>query len=81
MLNISIGVSDSFKLEGKKGSDLGLSDSPFEGSNDGKLEGLVIGFGYTLKVVEVTKDVTTPGYIGRIVCGCTEVIDLGIYYG
>ena len=60
---------------------MGLSDIPFEGSNDGKLEGLVIGFGYTLKVVEVTKDVTTPGYIGRIVCGCTEVIDLGIYYG
>ena len=80
-MDISIGPSDSFKLEGKEGSDLRLSDIPFEGCNDGKLEGLVIGFGYTLEALEVTKDVTIPGYIGGIMCGCTKVSELGIYYG
>ena len=58
-----------------------MLDISFEVLNDVNLDGSVLGDGYPLEVLEVTKDTTRTRYMGEIVCCFPKVIKLGIYDG
>ena len=73
MLGITFGAADRLKLGIKEGSELGLSNSPFDCSNNGIPEGAVLRDGDTLEIFRRNKDGTRPGNTDELVLIYPEV--------